>query len=100
MATNVNKNTNKANSLSPQDVQTVLAALMKLASDRPALESRPEPVILPAVAEGLASIRRQCLRDWLGGPQAPAYLNEGCATDSSTRPNATSNSSSRSVAST
>ena len=77
MTTNVNKNTNKANSLSPQDVQTVLAALMKLASDRPAMESRPEPVILPAVAEGLASIRRQCLRDWLGGPQAPAYLNEG-----------------------
>ena len=60
MTTNVNKNTNKANSLSPQDVQTVLAALMKLASDRPALESRPEPVILPAVAEGLASSRRQC----------------------------------------
>ena len=77
MATNVNKNTNKANPLSPQDVQTVLAALMKLASDRPALESRPEPVILPAVAEGLASIHRQPLRDWLGGPQAPAYLNEG-----------------------
>ncbi len=72
MATNVNKAVTTRCPNGPM-------ALMKLARpSRPGTVS--QLVILPAVAEGLASISPSVPADWLGGPQSPCHFNEGLYT--------------------